>query len=364
MQIPLLDRIPQPLLGEPVAREEPCRICGATAGTHVGEVDYWDIRRSRLVRCDACALVQLDPMLTAEETARGCLAYYIEELMRTRKPERDKNMVRNFRRGVLLGHRLKDRGESPLDILEFGPGSGYFALGLRRVFPEARVTVVDVNPEVLAFNVARHGYAIIESALEEFRPELEARFDLVIARDVLEHVIDIGAVVANASRYCRAGGLFHFITPNGHEDVWKHYLTYRYRDVASELLINHVNYFEGAGLRDFLYRHDFAAVEYYTFKFKRTRRGQGWKVNAKLMAAASTQKDSGAYLARVDVATAETQTGEADLLDRWSLREGRAWVTRMSAWYHHADLVTVDPALNVGHEIFGLFRKGEGGVQA
>ena len=45
-------------------------------------------------------------------------------------------------------------------------------------------------------------------SVEVFRPELENRFDLVVSWQVLEHVRDMSASVANIRRYLRPGGRF------------------------------------------------------------------------------------------------------------------------------------------------------------
>jgi 2-polyprenyl-3-methyl-5-hydroxy-6-metoxy-1,4-benzoquinol methylase len=79
--------------------------------------------------------------------------------------------------------------------------------------------------DVLKFDKLHHGYETIQTPVEKHLPELDDKFDLIIARDILEHVIDISMVIKNVKQYLKEDGIFHFITPNGHEDVWKHYLT-------------------------------------------------------------------------------------------------------------------------------------------
>ena len=353
----LLSKIPRPLHGDVVVRREPCRICGTGDGKRIGVVDYWDIRTSSVIQCGHCGLAQLDPMLTHEETAKGCLAYYIEESLRVTQHEHERNLVRNYRRGIHFAHTLKRRGANPKDVLEIGPGSGYFLEGIKAVFPEITITVMDVNKEILDFNAQQHGYRTIQATLEEHNASLDARFDLIIARDILEHVVDVAAVIKNLSAYCRKGGLFHFITPNGHEDVWKHYLTFTDLHENSELLINHVNYFDGKGLCDFLGTQGFTPVEYYTYRFKTSLKGKGWKRAAKLRAAVSKKLEADPFVNDRIHDVQEMSFNKKKVLSAWYLRNPDGTLARLVCAFHHGYLLTLDPFHNVGHEIHGIFKR-------
>ena len=83
------------------------------------------------------------------------------------------------RQGVHFALGLRRRGVKVAQMLELGPGSGYFAEGMRRVFPAMKVTVMDVVQEVLDLNLRDHGYTGIRSIPEEHRPELDGRLSLI-----------------------------------------------------------------------------------------------------------------------------------------------------------------------------------------
>ena len=78
-----INKMAAAITGRLVEREENCRVCNEKSGEQIAIVDYWDIKTSRLISCPVCNHIQLDPMLNDEETAKGCLAYYIEESLRT-----------------------------------------------------------------------------------------------------------------------------------------------------------------------------------------------------------------------------------------------------------------------------------------
>jgi len=358
----MLRRIPVIIDGEIIEREEYCRICNEKKGKQIAVVDYWNIKTSKLIKCPKCNHIQLDPMLNDTETAKGCFAYYIEEALRTSKQEQAKNCVRNFRRGVLFGYSLKSKNISPHSILEMGPGSGYFAAGLQFVFPNVEITIMDISKEVLEFNTQHHNYKTILEIPDNFVSEFVEKFDLIIARDIIEHVSDISKVVKNANQYLTPNGVFHFITPNGHEDVWKHHLTSILTNSASELLINHVNYYDGKGLNEFLIQEGFIPVDYYTFSIKSTLRGSGWKKNKKLMSPVSTGKSADFFITEKAATISNFELEKKNILDKWYIQNRAKWITHIYSMYQHFSIIKINPKLNVGHEIYGLYKKTKSGI--
>jgi len=349
--------MPGPFKGEVIPREEPCRICNEGTGKQIGVIDYWDIKTSRLVQCVSCGHIQLDPMLNDEETAKGCQAYYIEEGLRTGKEEQFKNCERNFRRGVVFSYKFKRKKITPLTVLELGPGTGYFSAGLKFVFPSLQITVMDINSDVLEFNREQHGFKTIQGIPDNFVSNCSGKFDLVVARDILEHVTDISKVIKNVHAYLKPNGLFHFIIPNGKEDVWGHYLTFNLANTASELLINHVNYFDGKGLKDLLNRKGFSSIDYYTYQVKTTLRGKGWKKNPRLMSPLSVKKKADLFINEKVRELPVIEFKKTEILDKWYVHQNRKWLTYFYSLYHHFNLFRISPERNIGHEIYGLFRK-------
>jgi SAM-dependent methyltransferase len=352
-----ISRIPARLEGKDIDREEGCRICGERSAILVGRIKYWDIRSSNIVKCSTCRLIQLDPMPDRNEIEKGCLAYYIEESLRVPEKEQKRNLLRNFRSGILFGQSLNKKKIHPVHILEIGPGSGYFSRGVKFIFPEARITVMDVNSEVLGLNRKQFQYDTIHAVPEDYREDLSRKFHLVIARDILEHVIDIFRVISNIAAYLKPGGVFHFITPNGNEDVWKHYLTHTYLNQPSELLINHLNYFDGTGLKELLTKFGMLPLDYYTYKIKTTLKGRGWKVHSKLMERIAEDKSADYYITQKTSEVKNLIFNPENVTGKWYLKEKRKFLALLVSRYHHAKRIRLSPELNVGHEIYGLFKK-------
>ncbi|MCX6243956.1 MAG: class I SAM-dependent methyltransferase [Bacteroidetes bacterium] len=342
--------------GEVVQRREPCRICGSMEGLKIAEVEFWDLQQSDLVQCKSCNLIQLDPMITPGNTATGCHAYYLKEILETPVHEQKRNLVRNYRRGIVFANSLKRKGYHPELILEFGPGSGYFSAGVRFIFPDARITVVDIVDDVLKMNEKTHGFTAYSGSPEDIHLFKEKKFDLVIARDILEHVTDIGKVIRNIAALLNPGGLLHFITPNGKEDVWGHYMNHEFRKKPSELLINHVNYFDGTGLLKCLTDSGFSKVEYYTYQVKYFLRGIGWRQSEKLAVPVSERKSADELIRKQDQKD-PTSFQKEDVLNGFIFQTKIVRLISFYCWLKHHWIFRLDPRRNIGHEVHGIFRK-------
>jgi 2-polyprenyl-3-methyl-5-hydroxy-6-metoxy-1,4-benzoquinol methylase len=349
--------IPTPFTGYPVSRQQSCRVCGSMEASGIAETDFWDLQHAEIVKCNNCGHIQLDPMLTDEATETGCNAYWIEELVNTSLKEQERNLVRNYRRGILFASMIRRKGFSPAAILELGPGSGYFSAGIRFIFPECKVTVVDIVDDVLRNNKEVHSSGVFKGTPEKLDQLGTMKFDLIIARDILEHVTDISKVIGNVVNHLNENGLFLFITPNGHEDVWGHYVCRILYQKPSELLINHVNYFDGAGLLSLLQKKGFSPLSYYTYQVKTTIRGKGWSVKPKLAATVSTKRSAEEIMKIKDQVKFQHGFDKDKILKSWLFHTRFRWITVLYCWYHHFSLVRLSPKLNVGHEIFGLFIK-------
>jgi SAM-dependent methyltransferase len=106
-----------------------------------------------------------------------------------------------------LGAAIVSRcGAAPL-ILELGVGTGRVAVPIEAA--GGRVVGLDVASEMLAEARAK-GLARLVRADAERLPLAAARFDAVLAVQVLHHLPDLPAALAEAARVLRPGGLLLF----------------------------------------------------------------------------------------------------------------------------------------------------------
>jgi 2-polyprenyl-6-hydroxyphenyl methylase / 3-demethylubiquinone-9 3-methyltransferase len=120
---------------------------------------------------------------------------------------------------VRLDFYLDALGAAPGRVLDAGCGGGLVARGLAEA--GARVVGVDRLPACLL--VARRAVpARFQPAVGQLErlPFADDIFDVVVAADVLEHVPDLPAAVAELARVLRPGGSFLFDTINRTAWAW------------------------------------------------------------------------------------------------------------------------------------------------
>lgn len=99
-------------------------------------------------------------------------------------------------------------------ILDGGTGMGFYLRALQTVTPGLRLAGVDLAPQPLV-DAHRHlgGRATLARARLEHLPFADATFDRVILSEVLEHLGDDAAGLAEAHRVLRRGGLLAITVP-------------------------------------------------------------------------------------------------------------------------------------------------------
>lgn len=114
---------------------------------------------------------------------------------------------------ALLGYCFLNSGQA-LNILELGCGTGNLTVYLQELFPQARLTLVDLSSEMLAQAATKLGGAserlfLVEGGFMdiEFEP---ARFDLVVSSMALHHLTDAEKPVLyqRVFGWLKPGGIF------------------------------------------------------------------------------------------------------------------------------------------------------------
>ncbi|AGY56723.1 class I SAM-dependent methyltransferase [Gloeobacter kilaueensis] len=98
-------------------------------------------------------------------------------------------------------------------VLDYGCGQGRWATVLAEQFPAAQVTGIDISQTAIARaqqRFAMHRFVAFDG---ERAPFADGSFDLLFSYHVLEHVIDLEAVVADMARLVKKGGYLCIIFP-------------------------------------------------------------------------------------------------------------------------------------------------------
>ncbi len=345
--------------GPKVERIHPCNFCQSRNGLKVAVADYWDLAQVSYIRCEKCDLIQVDPMLSKEVVAKGCEAYYLREQKREGKRNILKNKIRSFRKGVFFANLLKRKGHSPKSILEVGPGDGYFSRGVQFIFPNAQVSCLDVVPEVLRQIEKTHGFQTLLGTPEELPSLLSGdRFDLVIARDIIEHVEKPLEVLKVFSDVLNPGGTLHIITPNGYEDIWTAYCHWKIKSLPGEMLINHVNFFPPKTLKERLQDLNFKPIVWFMYDFNGTRWGRARKISEDQMLPTSKRLSAEQTIHEIKSAmNSEESESKDSVLGQWWVRPRLRWITSLYCLFKEKRRFTLPADLGIGHEIFAILEK-------
>lgn len=188
----------------------PCCICGCAESEPVFEKDYPLYGYPgvfALRRCAGCGLLFNSPRLTDEGIAELYGANYY--FFRRRAPDEFRRIREMWERTVaVVGDRVPRR-----EVLEIGSAKGF----LLAVMQAAgwKVQGVELSPFAAAFARERLRVPTFTGRVEDFAAEGGRSFPLVLAIDVIEHVLDPPLFVRSLARLVESGGLLLVDTPNG-----------------------------------------------------------------------------------------------------------------------------------------------------
>jgi SAM-dependent methyltransferase len=189
-----------PELAKLPIEEVPCPLCGADDSRLLST----QLGRFGVVKCGRCGLVRLSPRLTADAARRLYDATYYaaggyDDYVETFERFRDTYEKLFAKRLALLSRHVAGPGR----ILECGCAHGFQLEWLRRQGWE--VVGNDVSAEAAAYARERFGLEIIEGPLEKAALE-PASFDAVYLVDIVEHLYDVAAALANVRAALKPGG--------------------------------------------------------------------------------------------------------------------------------------------------------------
>ncbi|MDD5180611.1 MAG: class I SAM-dependent methyltransferase [Gallionellaceae bacterium] len=121
-------------------------------------------------------------------------------------------------RNRILMDVLRKYFPQPGKVLEMGCGTGFVLSGMRAVFPQASFSGSDIFTEGLAFTAQRVPDAFLFQ-MDARRIPFQEEFNLIGAFDVLEHIEEDEAVLAQMYRACKPGGGIVLTVPQ-HRWLW------------------------------------------------------------------------------------------------------------------------------------------------
>ena len=147
-------------------------------------------------------------------------------------------------------------------LIEIGSGDGKMLRTLARTRPQLELYGCDVREPLTPPDV----YQFFK--IEQRIPIPDDQMDVVLIFDVLEHVPDPDATLAEAARICRPGGkLVAFIPVEGQPVSWYELYRRAFGRNIYEITKEHVQSFTHAGLRELIERYFAISEIRYAYHF-------------------------------------------------------------------------------------------------
>lgn len=153
-------------------------------------------------------------------------------------------------------------------VLEIGCGAGQFIRAVKKIRPELECYGCDISRNALVAAKQANDGVIYDLSAQKEMPYANNFFDAALIFDVLEHVTDPNAMLAEINRVMKTDGMFYCFVPCEGDflSLW-HWIKKFIREKGHELTkqyAGHINYFSRASLFDLFKKNDFrlARVRY------------------------------------------------------------------------------------------------------
>lgn len=180
-----------------------CGICRHDRGRPVLKLADPEGNPGRLVKCEVCALVQIERPPAREELHRYYARYCYESEENWESSPATEASITGVA-GRLARYRENGR------LLDVGSGAGFFLSGMAARGWSVEGTELS---DVAAARLRSAGFAIHVGELETLGLS-EGHYDVVIMSELLEHLLEPRQVLDAAFRTLRPGGALYLTTPN------------------------------------------------------------------------------------------------------------------------------------------------------
>ncbi len=198
----------------------PCEICGDELIRDSVVPSYQEPGSYAIFRCDGCKTMVANPKTLLPEVYNAIYAVpggppgYDRNFQFARAVKRAREPLEYLasRQDAFWGVRRALPSRDQSRVLEIGSGLGYFTYALRRAGYDA--VGIDVSREAVAKARAAFGDFFHAESAESFARVATATFDAIVMVEVIEHLEDPVALIADALRLLAPGGSIIMTTPN------------------------------------------------------------------------------------------------------------------------------------------------------
>lgn len=195
----------------------PCPLCGMEGGEKIMLAGAPLVRGQfgfeiHPVICD-CGLVRLDPRWSGERYGRFYQEEYDALYRLETKPDYGIEGVR--RNMAEVWKRVRPHIPAPRTVLDAGCGSGHGLAYLADEIPGVRLFGIEASPECRAILAGEVGAEVIDHDLDGgWSERFAGRFDLIVMRHVVEHLLDPVASLSRIMRGLSETGAIYIAVPD------------------------------------------------------------------------------------------------------------------------------------------------------
>ena len=189
-----------------------CNICEFDATEYVSDKGQFDLPL-QVVICTNCGLSYLNPRWTKEKY----LKFYKEEYDKYYRPNLAANdKVTDAASNPIL-NRIKQFNlyeNNASHILDIGSGEGNNLKAIRQIYEEADLYAIEPSPDAQTM-LKNDGVEILDHDVDgDWDRETRGKFDLIVMRHVLEHMMDPVASLRKIAASLTENGIFYVAVPN------------------------------------------------------------------------------------------------------------------------------------------------------
>lgn len=193
--------------------EVKCACCGSDKNELITTKGQFNIPL-KMVMCSNCGFVFLNPRKSKEEY----INFYTNEYDKYYRPSiiNLKTKTDNNKLGEVIKNRIMDVLPNCKNILEIGSGSGFNLISLREKYKDANYFAIEpsqTSKEILE----RSNISVISNDADSNWDKNDVKYDLIIMRHVLEHMMDPITVLKKIASSLSEDGLFYVAVPNAYK---------------------------------------------------------------------------------------------------------------------------------------------------
>jgi 2-polyprenyl-3-methyl-5-hydroxy-6-metoxy-1,4-benzoquinol methylase len=256
---------------------EPCVFCGHDDVVLDCRISVRGVLDADVTRCPGCGLLFVNPPPTSEKIAQLYDATYWDP-PKVGAREASRRYRRQYRFGAAYGRGLERRLRAGR-MLEIGTGLGFFLKGVAD-HCDWDVQGIDTADGVEVFAREKLGLKVAQGRFEEAQ-FADGQFDLVRAKDVLEHVPYPMPFLEDVRRMLRPRGRLELWVPNGPLDLAAARRAFK-AGVRADMGAGHLLFMAPHVLRAMTRRAGFRVVHASVFGFRYALKALGlWTSQAR-----------------------------------------------------------------------------------